>query len=199
MTKDEANAEVAVELLLKAIGEDPKREGLRETPARAAKAWKEWTAGYHEDPIKILKTFADALPAERRGERGIVAVHNIPVISKCEHHLADIVGVAHVGYIPDTCVVGLSKLPRIVNVFARRLQVQERMTAQIADAIMDHPTLKPKGVAVIMRAAHHCMSTRGVRIHGSTTTTSEMRGVFLESEMEMKFLLKCQMAEARHD
>jgi GTP cyclohydrolase I len=186
----------AITMLLDAIGEDPSREGLKETPRRAAKAWAEWTAGYHEDPEKILKTFGDAVDGK---SQGIICVHNIPVISKCEHHLADIVGIAHVGYIPTERVVGLSKLPRVVNVFARRLQVQERMTSQIANAIFKHPELKPKGVAVIIRAAHHCMSTRGVRIHGSSTTTSEMRGVFEEREMEMKFLAFCQAAEKKHD
>lgn len=189
------NIEKSILSLLEALGEDPKRDGLKETPRRAAKAWAEWTRGYHEDADKILKTFA----AVGKGKKGIVCVHNIPVISKCEHHLADIVGIAHVGYIPSERIVGLSKFARVVNVFARRLQVQERMTAQIADAIMDHSDLKPRGVAVIVRAAHHCMSTRGVAIHGSTTTTSEMRGVFEESEMEMKFLMKCQLAEKRHD
>lgn len=188
-----ALAESAITLLLEAVGEDPKREGLKETPARAAKAWAEWTSGYKQDPDEILKTFEDVESS------GIVIVHNIPVISKCEHHLADIVGIAHIGYIPNKRVVGLSKLPRVLNVFARRLQVQERMTFQVAEAIYQHRELKPKGVAVLVRAAHHCMSTRGVRIHGTTTTTCEMRGVFLEAEMETKFLALCQAAEKRHD
>lgn len=158
--------------LLFSIGEDPDREGLVETPRRVAKAWNEWTAGYRMDPGALLKTFTDG--AEKADE--LVLVKNIPVTSKCEHHLADIMGVAHVGYIPNGRIVGLSKLGRVVDAYARRLQVQERMTAQIADIIEE--ILEPRAVGVIIEASHACMSSRGIKIHGSTTVTSAMRGVF---------------------
>jgi len=177
--------------LLRAIGEDPDREGLLDTPKRVMKAWKEWASGYSKSPEDILKTFEDG--AEKASE--LVIVHNIPVISKCEHHLADIIGHAHVGYIPNGRIVGLSKLSRLTEIFARRLQVQERLTNQIADAIQDH--LKPLGVGVLIRASHGCMSTRGVKIHGSTTTTSAMRGALLkEASARAEFLSLCEMAEA---
>lgn len=176
--------------LLFYIGEDPDREGLLETPKRVAKAWKEWASGYSIDPATVLKTFEDGA----EGVNELVIVHNIPIISKCEHHLADIVGHAHIGYIPQGKVVGLSKLARLADVFGRRLQVQERLTNQIADALQDH--LEPIGVGVLIRAHHGCMSTRGVKIHGSTTTTSAMRGVLLkEASARAEFLSLCQMAE----
>lgn len=176
--------------LLRSIGEDPNREGLRETPARVAKAWKEWASGYGQDAADVLKVFEDGA----EGVNELVVVHNIPVISKCEHHLADIVGIAHVGYIPRGKIVGLSKLARLVDVFARRLQVQERLTNQIADALEHH--LLPVGVGVLVRAAHGCMSTRGVKIHGSATTTSAMRGALLkEPSARAEFVSLCQMAE----
>lgn len=176
--------------LLQYIGEDPKREGLRETPARVLKAWQERTAGYGADPAAILKCFEEG--AENLDE--LVIVHNIPVVSVCEHHMADIVGHAHVGYIPNKRIVGLSKLVRLVNVFAHRLQVQERMTTQIADALMDN--LQPVGVGVLVRASHACMSTRGVKVHGSVTTTSAMRGALLEKSAARKeFMDLCLMAE----
>lgn len=180
----------AIRTLLEAIGEDPDREGLVDTPKRVAKAWNEWASGYVVNPADVLKTFEDG--ASKSDE--LVIVHNIPVISKCEHHLADIVGVAHVGYIPDGRIVGLSKLARLVEVYARRLQVQERLTSQIANALDEH--LKPKGVGVLIRAHHGCMSTRGVRIHGSTTTTSAMRGALLnEPSARAEFMMLCKMAE----
>jgi GTP cyclohydrolase I len=184
------SAEATVRELLLHIGENPDREGLRETPARVAKAWKEWASGYDQDPATILKTFEDG--ADGVGE--LVIVHNIPIISKCEHHLADIVGHAHIGYIPSGKIVGLSKLARLADVFGRRLQVQERLTNQIADALQEH--LSPLGVGVLIRAHHGCMSTRGVKIHGSTTTTSAMRGVLLkEASARAEFLSLCAMAE----
>ncbi len=177
--------------LLEFIGEDPHREGLRDTPRRVLKAWEEWAQGYRGDPASLLKTFEDG--AEHCGDE-LVVVHNIPVVSKCEHHLADIHGTAHVGYIPDGKIVGLSKMARVVDLFARRLQVQERMTNQIADAI--NGTLSPKGVGVIIRASHACMSTRGVNIQGSVTTTSAMRGVLLtKPEARAEFLHLCDSAE----
>jgi len=176
--------------LLLCIGEDPDREGLRDTPVRVLRAWKEWATGYAQDPATILKTFEDGAA----GFDELVIVHNIPVISKCEHHLADIIGHAHVGYIPNGKIAGLSKLARLVDCFARRLQVQERLTVQIADALQRH--LEPLGVGVLIRAAHHCMSTRGVKIHGSTTSTSAMRGALLtKPEARKEFFDLCAMAE----
>jgi len=184
------SAEDIVTRLLQYIGEDPKREGLKETPTRFLKAWKEWAWGYTQSPANILKTFEDGA----NGYDEMVIVHNVPFISKCEHHLADVIGHAHVGYIPNGKIVGLSKLARIVEVFARRLQVQERATVQIADALVEH--LQPKGVGVVIRAAHGCMSTRGVKIHGSVTTTSAMRGaLFDKPQAREEFLTLCKMAE----
>lgn len=189
-TTTDNSAEDIFVRLLQFIGEDPKREGLLETPKRVLKAWGEWASGYGQKAEDILKSFKDG------GEKAdsLVIVHGIPVISKCEHHLADIIGVAHVGYIPDGKIVGLSKLARITNMHARRLQVQERMTANIADDI--DRILKPKGVGVLIRASHGCMSTRGVRIHGSETTTSAMRGVLMhEAPARAEFMQLCDMAE----
>jgi GTP cyclohydrolase I len=187
---NDASANDIVTRLLEFIGDDPSREGLEETPARVLKAWTEWSTGYGIDPASVLKTFTD-------GADGVdewVVVHNIPVVSKCEHHLADIIGVAHVGYIPNGRIVGLSKLARLVDVFGRRLQVQERLTNQIANALVEH--LRPKAVGVIVRASHACMSTRGVNIHGSLTTTSAMRGAALDKpETRAEFLQLCSMAE----
>ncbi len=187
---EDKSAEDIVTRLLQFIGEDPSREGLRETPKRVMKAWKEWASGYGQDPAAILKTFEDGA----EGCNEMVIVHNIPVISKCEHHLADVHGHAHVGYIPNGKIVGLSKLARLVEVFARRLTVQERLTNQVADALDKH--LQPLGVAVMIRASHACMSSRGVRIHGSATTTSAMRGALLtEPAARAEFMNLCQMAE----
>lgn len=178
--------------LLSYIGEDPDREGLRDTPKRVLKAWKEWASGYKQNPADVLKTFEDGAD----GVNELVIVHNIPIISKCEHHLADITGHAHIGYIPNGRIVGLSKLARLADVFGRRLQVQERLTNQIADAL--EATLTPLGVGVLIRAHHGCMSTRGVKIHGSTTTTSAMRGVLLkEASARAEFLDLCKMAERK--
>lgn len=158
--------------LLNTIDPDPTREGLIETPSRAAKAWEEWTRGYREDPATILKSFEDG--AEKADE--MVVVRDIPVYSHCEHHLAPIFGLACVGYLPSGRIVGLSKLNRLVDIFARRLQVQERMTAQIADALMEH--LQPLGCGVVIRARHFCMESRGIKQTGTTTITSSMQGVF---------------------
>lgn len=187
---EDKSAHDIVTRLFQYIGEDPKRGGLRETPGRFLAAWKEWASGYDMKAGEVLKTFEDGAA----GYDEMVIVHNVPVISKCEHHLADIIGIAHVGYIPDGKIVGLSKLARLVEMFARRLQVQERMTVQIADAIVEH--LAPKGVGVVIRAAHGCMSTRGVKVHGSVTTTSAMRGaLFDRAEARKEFFDLCKMAE----
>jgi GTP cyclohydrolase I len=186
---DESATDIATRLF-EYIGENPEREGLRDTPARWLKAWKEWAVGYGQDPMSLLKVFEDG--AEKVNE--LVVVHNVPIVSKCEHHLADIVGHAHIGYIPSGKIVGLSKLARLADCFARRLQVQERLTNQIADALVTG--LEPLGVGVLVRASHACMSSRGVKVHGSMTTTSAMRGALLEKpEARAEFLQLCQMAE----
>lgn len=170
--------------LLQFVGEDPARGGLLETPARVAKAWSEWCSGYHQDPAAVLKSFTDG--AEKCDE--MVVVKDIPIYSKCEHHLADIFGTATIAYIPDGRIVGLSKLSRLADVFARRLQVQERLTNQIADAIEQN--LKPKGVGVIIRARHMCMESRGIHKQGHVTVTSALRGVIKDkSEARGEFLL----------
>lgn len=150
------------------------RPGLLETPERAAKAWAEWTAGYNQDPADILKVFEDGA----EGCNEMVVVKDIPLYSHCEHHLAAIFGTATVAYLPDKRIVGLSKLNRLVDCFARRLQVQERITNQVADALMQH--LKPLGCGVVIKARHMCMESRGVRQAGTITFTSALRGAFLE-------------------
>jgi GTP cyclohydrolase I len=184
----DVSADDIVLRLLEFIGEDPTREGLQETPRRVLKAWKEWAQGYGVDPASILKTFTDG--AENCGDEFVI-VRNIPIVSKCEHHLADITGFAHVGYIPNGKIVGLSKLARLADLFARRLQVQERLTNQIADALVE--CLEPKGVGVVIHAAHACMSSRGVKVQGSITTTSAMRGVCLSKpEARHEFLSLCE-------
>ena len=171
----EASADDVAVRLLQFIGEDPSREGLQETPQRFLKAWKHWASGYAQDPAEILKTFEDGA----EGCDQLILVKDIPIYSHCEHHLAAIFGVAHIGYIPNGRIVGLSKLARVADIFARRLQVQERLTNQIADTLEEH--LKPLGVAVIVKARHFCMESRGVEKMGSATITSAMRGVFREN------------------
>lgn len=160
--------------VLQYVGEDPTREGLIETPARATKAWEEWTEGYTMKPEDVLKVFEDG--AEHCDE--MVVVKDIPVYSHCEHHMAAIFGTATVAYIPNGRIVGLSKLSRLVNVFAHRLQVQERLTNQIADALQEH--LKPTGAGVLIRARHLCMESRGVCQQGHHTITSALRGMIKE-------------------
>ena len=155
---------------LASIGEDPDRPGLLDTPARVAKAWMAWTAGYRQEPADVLKTFEDG--AEEYNE--LIVVRNIPVYSHCEHHLAPFFGKATVGYMPNGKIVGLSKLTRLVECFSRRLQVQERMTIQIANALME--TLEPKAVGVVVRCRHLCMESRGIRTAGEETVTSAMLG-----------------------
>jgi len=168
-------AEEAVRALLEHAGDDPDREGLLETPKRVAKAFGEWFEGYATDPKEHLsKCFTEV-----GGYDEIVILKDIRLESYCEHHMAPIIGTAHVGYLPSDKVVGLSKLARVVEGYAKRLQVQERLTAQIADAIED--VLKPRGVFVIIDAAHFCTATRGIHKHGSSMITSAMRGVFREN------------------
>ena len=162
----------AVKTLIKWAGDDPTREGLIETPDRVIRAYKEFYAGYEEDPEQVLeKTFEEV-----EGYDDAVIVRNIRVESHCEHHMVPILGVAHVGYIPNKRVVGISKLARIVDIFGKRLQTQETMTAQIADTIQR--VLEPKGVAVVIDAGHQCMSTRGIHKTESSTITSRMLGIF---------------------
>lgn len=163
--------QVVRDLLMLVIGEDASRGGLQETPARVAKAWRHWCSGYAKDPAEILKVFEDG--AEGCDE--MVVVRDIPIYSKCEHHLADIFGTATIGYLPNGKIVGLSKLNRLADMFARRLQVQERMTNQIADALMEH--LQPLGCGVVIQARHMCMESRGVQ-QSSRTSTSALRGNF---------------------
>lgn len=181
---DHARAEQAVTELLGAMGEDPAREGLLETPSRVAKAWSHWTSGYRKKPEEVLKAFNDG--AEGCGDE-IVLVANIPVYSTCEHHMAMIWGYAHVGYLPNQKIVGLSKFSRIVDVFSRRLQVQERLTNQIADAI--ELALAPRGVGVMLECRHACMESRGVQARGTVTTTSSLRGLMrLDSALRSEYL-----------
>ncbi len=163
--------EEAVRQILENIGEDPNREGLIKTPARVAKALNFLTEGYRQDPSEILNS---ALFTTSNDE--MVLVRDIEFYSMCEHHMLPIIGRAHVAYIPNGKVVGLSKIPRVVNVFARRLQIQEQMTEQIADAISN--AIEPKGVAVVIQARHMCMEMRGVEKINSTTVTSALRGLF---------------------
>jgi GTP cyclohydrolase IA len=172
---DVARAEAAVRELLLAVGEDPERPGLQDTPARVARAYAETFAGLWQDPFEILATTFD----ENHDE--LVLVKDIPMYSTCEHHLVPFHGVAHVGYIPgsDGRVTGLSKVARLVEVYARRPQVQERMTRQIADALDE--VLKPQGVIVVIEAEHLCMAMRGIRKPGTTTVTSAVRGMFRDS------------------
>ena len=167
----ESSIEDNVVRLLQYIGEDPKREGLRETPTRVARAFSEWFSGYKSNPEQILKTFGDG--AEKVDE--MIVVRDIPIYSHCEHHMAAIFGTATIAYIPNGKIVGLSKIPRLVEVFARRLQVQERLTNQIADSLFKH--LQPKGVGVVIKARHLCMESRGVNQQGHHTVTSALRGV----------------------
>jgi GTP cyclohydrolase I len=171
-------AEAAVRTLLAWAGDDPRREGLLETPARVAKAYGEFFAGYDMDAGAILsKTFKEV-----GGYDDIVLVRDIPFSSHCEHHMVPFVGKAHIAYLPHDGVVGLSKLARLVEVFSRRLQTQENLTSQIIDAINEH--LGPRGTAVMLEAEHMCMSMRGVRAHGAATITHRFTGVFAEERSE---------------
>lgn len=164
--------EEAIRTLLGDLDPNPKREGLKDTPKRVLKAWEHWTSGNRIDPEALLKTFEDGAASYDE----MVFVGAIPFYSTCEHHLAPFFGVAHVAYIPNGRIVGLSKIPRLVDAFARRLSVQERITTQVADTMQN--VLMPAGVAVVMQARHMCMESRGVSKPGAVTTTAAMRGVF---------------------
>ena len=174
----------AIRTLIRWSGDDPEREGLLDTPKRVARAWREYCEGYQDDPAYHLSRIFH----EVGGYDEIVLLKDIPFQSHCEHHMAPIVGKAHIAYLPDQWVVGISKLARVLNAFSRRLQVQERMTAEIADCIWEN--LKPLGVAVVIEGAHGCMSGRGVRTHGVSMKTSRMMGVFREDEKSRKEVLK---------
>ncbi|MBL8700376.1 MAG: GTP cyclohydrolase I FolE [Alphaproteobacteria bacterium] len=171
-----AEAEAAVRVLLRWAGDDPNREGLLGTPDRVVRAYEEWFAGYREDPVEILeRTFS-----ETAGYDEMVVLRDIRFESFCEHHVAPIIGVAHVAYLPNKRVVGISKLARVIELYAKRLQIQEKMTAQIANAIQD--VLRPRGVAVVVRATHQCMTTRGIHKPGVSMVTSRMLGAFRNND-----------------
>jgi GTP cyclohydrolase I len=173
----------AVRTLLRWAGDDPSREGLLDTPLRVARAWKEYCQGYGEDPAYHLSRVFE----EVGGYDDIVLLKDIPFQSHCEHHLAPIIGKASIAYLPGKHVVGISKLARVLHAYARRLQVQERLTAQVADCIWDH--LKPRGVAVVIDASHACMTARGVRTPGVSMVTSRVIGTFREDERSRKEVL----------
>ncbi len=176
-------AEAAIRTLLQWAGDDPEREGLLETPARVARAYEDWFSGYREDPQEYLqRTFEEV-----EGYDDMIVLKDIRFESHCEHHLAPIIGRVHVGYLPRNKVVGISKLARVVETFARRLQVQEKMNAQIANCIQK--VLEPKGVAVVIEAAHQCMTTRGVHKPGVTMVTSSMHGEFRKNPLTRREFL----------
>lgn len=179
----QAEAEAAVRTLLRWAGDDPQREGLLDTPKRVANAYKELFSGYDQDVDEVLgRTFEEV-----SGYEDIVLVRDIPFYSHCEHHMVPIIGKAHVAYLPDGRVLGLSKIARVVEIFGRRLQTQESMTAQVANAIDD--SLRPRGVAVMIEAEHLCMSMRGIQKQGSTTLTTTFTGAFKkEPQEQVRFL-----------
>lgn len=173
----------AVRTLLRWAGDDPDREGLIDTPARVGRAWRDYCCGYDEDPaIHLSRTFEEVA-----GYDEVVLLRDIPFHSHCEHHLAPIVGTASIAYLPTDRVVGISKLARVLHGFARRLQIQERLTSQIADCIWTH--LRPQGVAVVLKAQHGCMTGRGVRVHGVDMVTSKMLGCFRDNTASRKEVL----------
>ena len=178
--RDVANA---VKTLIRWAGDDPDREGLLDTPARVARAWREYAQGYQEDPsLHLSRTFEEV-----GGYDEIILLKDIPFQSHCEHHLAPIIGKAAIAYLPSDKVVGISKLARVLHGYARRLQVQERLTAQVADCIWEN--LEPKGVAVVIEASHACMTARGVGTPGVMMTTSRMMGIFRSDERSRREVL----------
>lgn len=179
--------------LIGKLDNDPDREGLVETPDRVARAWTFWCSGYDMDPAAVLKTFADGSD----GYDEMVFQGNIPYYSHCEHHMAPFFGAAHVAYIPNGRIVGLSKLARLVDIFARRLQVQERLCTQVADALVEH--LQPRGAAVILQARHMCMESRGVSKAGTVTTTTALRGAFKDDPAVRAEFMTLVAAQPRAD
>lgn len=173
----------AVRTLIRWAGDDPEREGLIDTPKRVARAWKEYCQGYGDDPAHHLSRVFE----EVGGYDEIVLLKDIPFQSHCEHHMAPIIGRAHIAYLPSNWVVGISKLARVLHAYARRLQVQERLTAEVANCIWEN--LKPQGVAVVIEASHACMTARGVRTPGVSMTTSRMMGVFRDDDRSRKEVL----------
>jgi GTP cyclohydrolase I len=188
----QSEIEEAFRTVFRWIGEDPARDGLRETPGRLVRSYQEYFSGYRQDPEQILaKTFE-----ETDGYDEMVVLRGIPFESHCEHHVAPIIGRAWVAYVPDRRVVGISKLARVVEAYAKRLQIQERLTAQIANTI--NQVLKPQGVCVVIKAAHHCMSSRGVHMHGTDLVTSRMLGCFRDDPMtrqELMSMVHCSVEE----
>jgi GTP cyclohydrolase I len=183
-------AEEAVRTLIRFLGDDPEREGLKQTPARVVRAYLEWFAGYDEDPDAILRrTFGEV-----GGYNEVVVLRDIPLESTCEHHMAPIRGRVHIAYLPERRVVGISKLARLVEAYGRRLQIQERLTAEIADAL--DRVLCPRGVAVVIEATHECMSSRGVRTHGASLLTRAFRGVY-EADKPRLEVMELLRAHAR--
>lgn len=178
----------AVRTMLKLAGEDESREGLRETPARVIKAWRFFSSGYEQSPRDVLKAFEDG--AQKYDE--MVFQGSIPLWSMCEHHMLPFWGVAHIGYLPKGKIVGLSKFSRLVDVFARRLQVQERLTVQVADAFTE--VLEPFGCGVVLQCRHTCMESRGVQKTGSVTTTTALRGSFKEPHVKNEFMQLVRIA-----
>jgi len=178
------NVPEAVRTLIRWAGDDPEREGLRDTPKRVARAWKEYCQGYEEDPASHLSRMFE----EVGGYDEIVLLKDIPFQSHCEHHMAPIIGKAAIAYLPTDRVVGISKLARVLHGFARRLQIQERLTAEVAQCIWDE--LQPKGVAVVIEASHACMTARGVRTPGVNMVTSRIMGVFRRDEKSRQEVLK---------
>jgi GTP cyclohydrolase I len=174
----------AIRTLLRWAGDDPEREGLLDTPARVGRAWREYCSGYSDDPaVHLSRVFEEV-----GGYDEVVLLKDIPFQSHCEHHMAPIIGKAAIAYLPQNHVVGISKLARVLHGFARRLQVQERLTAEVANCIWDN--LKPRGVAVVIEASHSCMTARGVRTPGVGMITSRMMGVFLEDSRSREEVLK---------
>ena len=188
-----AEAEAAIRTLIRWAGDDPDREGLRATPARVVRAYEEWFAGYNDNPRDYLKRTFE----ETGGYDEVVVLRDIRFESHCEHHMAPIIGRVHIGYLPRNRVVGISKLARLVEVYARRLQIQEKMTAEIASCL--DAVLKPHGVAVVTEATHQCMTTRGIHKPGVTMVTSRMLGVFRDhAETRQEFLSAIGMRGSAH-
>ena len=188
-TVDDSEAKRAFREILRWIGEDPDRDGLKDTPARMIRAYREYFAGYETDPEEALRTTF----TEVDGYDEMIVLRGVTFESHCEHHVAPIVGRAWVGYIPDKRVVGISKLARVVEIFSKRLQIQERLTAQIANTIEE--VLKPHGVAVVVKAAHHCMISRGIHKRGADLVTSRMLGVFRDNPLTRAEFLALVNAE----